>query len=95
MTSARFEELEKRCAKLKKTRIIRIVFIIASLFLVGFGSYYWMSHSTSKSLVPLVQTPVVENNESNESISNEEQNLSQSTDDEILFLAPHIYKNYL
>lgn len=102
MTSARFEELEERCAKLKKIRIVRIVFMIASLFLVGFGSYYWMSHSTSKSLVPtaapmpqevLVQTPVVENNESNESISNEEQNLSQSTDDEILFLAPHIYKN--
>lgn len=104
MTSARFEELEKRCAKLKKIRIVRIVFMIASLFLVGFGSYYWMSPRTNKPLATVavvapspqaapVQTPSMENNESNETIVQEEQDLSQPIEEEVLFLAPHIYKN--
>lgn len=100
MTSARFEELEKRCAKLKKARIIRIVFMIASLFLVSFGCYYWMSHNSNEPLtvtavvipqtVP-VQTPILDNNESNVTLlRQEEQNLSQIIEDETLFLAPHI-----
>jgi hypothetical protein len=100
MTSARFEELEKRCAKLKKARIIRIVFMIASLFLVSFGGYYWMSHNSNElstvtavaipQTVP-VQTPILDKNESNATILlQEEQNLSQIIEDETLFLAPHI-----
>lgn len=101
MTSARFEELEKRCSRLKKARIIRIVFMIASLFLVSFGSYYWMAHRSNEPLTvvtatPLpqavsIQTPVDDHNESNAtSIVQEEQNLSQIIEDETLFLAPHI-----
>lgn len=103
MTSARFEELEKRCAKLKKARIIRIVFIIASLFLVGFGSYYWMHHNAQAALViapiPPVQTVQVQTlvSEQNQSTAvtteQEESNASETIEEETLFLAPHIYKN--
>lgn len=103
MTSARFEELEKRCAKLKKARIIRIVFIIASLFLVGFGSYYWMHHNAQAPLViapiPPVQTVQVQTlvSEQNQSTAvtteQEESNASKTIEEETLFLAPHIYKN--
>lgn len=102
MTSARFEELEKRCSRLKKVRIIRIVFSIAFLFLVSFGGYYWMHHTVDEPRVattaPLPKTdalpvPVTEHTESNVTLEEEEQNLSQKVENETLFLEPHIYKN--
>lgn len=100
MTSARFEELERRCTKLKKARVIRIVFIIASLFLVAFGSYYWMHHSQAALVVTPTSTPVVteiqpivsDQNESNLTLP-EETIVPEIEPEEILFLAPHLYRN--
>jgi len=101
MTSARFEELERRCTKLKKARVIRIVFIIASSFLVGFGSYYWMYHDSQSSFVVTpTSTPVVaeiqpivsDQNESNLTLP-EETIVPEIEPEEILFLAPHLYRN--
>lgn len=100
MTSARFEELERRCTKLKKARIIRIVFIIASSFLVGFGSYYWTHHSQVPLVITPISTPIVvevqpivsDQNESNISLP-EKTIVPEILSEEILFLAPHMYKN--
>jgi len=58
MTKARFEELEKRCSKLKKVRILRFSFTIALFFLVGFGGYYWMHHNDIKSVVVVETAPI-------------------------------------
>ena len=101
MTSVRFEELEKRCARLKKIRILRIVFTIAFLFLGGFGGYYWIHHSK---IVPVVvpvppkEEPKVtialpslsDRNESNTTLL--ETITPEVSRDETLFLAPHVYK---
>ncbi|WP_263833067.1 CDC27 family protein [Sulfurospirillum oryzae] len=105
MTSSRFEELERRCAKLKKTRFIRIVFVIAFLFLIAFGSYYWVNYGAKEPLmvsattttpqeVALIPAPPIlsDQNESNLSAI-ETAILSQEPKEESLFLAPHIYKN--
>jgi len=105
MTSSRFEELEKRCSKLKKARIIRLVFIIASLFLAAFSSYYWTNHShislvvTSVPIVVPVSEPVVtevqpivrDQNESNSTIP-EKTIVPELVPEEILFLAPQLSK---
>ena len=97
----RFEELERRCVKLKKVRIIRIVFSIASIFIVVFSSYYWMHHNQEEplldeSLLPQpsitrLQIPLIDQNESNTSIIVEE--VATKIEGKALFLAPHIYKN--
>lgn len=97
MTSARFEELERRCTKLKKARIIRLVFIIASLFLVGFSSYYWTNHShvslvvtpTPAPVVTEVQPIVSDQNESNITLP-KETTVLEIVPEEILFLAPQL-----
>ena len=101
MTSVRFEELEKRCARLKKIRILRIVFTIAFLFLGGFGGYYWIHHSKMEPVVVPV-TPKEEpkmmitlpslsdRNESNTTLL--ETITPEVSRDETLFLAPHVYK---
>lgn len=100
MTSVRFEELEKRCARLKKIRILRIVFTFAFLFLGGFGGYYWIHHSK---IVPVVVMPMPPKEEPKVMIalpSLSDRNESNTTLlevpevslDETLFLAPHVYK---
>jgi len=102
MTNSRFEELERRCARLKKVRIIRMVFIITSLFLIGFGSYYWMYPHTQEPLIvektiiaPLVvetQSSPSDQNESNVTVP-EKTIAPQMPEEELLFLAPRIYKS--
>lgn len=102
MTSTRFEELERRCSKLKKARIIRLVFIIASLFLVGFSSYYWTNHSHISLVVTptSIPTPVAtevqsiivsDQNESNLTMP-EKTIVPEIVPEEILFLAPQLSK---
>ena len=107
MTKARFEELEKRCAKLKKVRILRFVFSLALLFLVGFGGFYWMHRNDSPSVVvaktvpvsPPIQPEVIsvpllsDQNESNRSLEETTPMSLESSVDETLFLEPHVYKN--
>jgi len=101
MTSVRFEELEKRCARLKKIRILRIVFTFAFLFLGGFGGYYWMHQSTIAPIVVVVPMPPKEEpaviitipslsdrNESNTTLLE----VPEVSLAETLFLAPHVYK---
>ena len=102
MTNSRFEELERRCARLKKVRIIRMVFIITSLFLIGFGSYYWMYPHAQEPLTaekpiiaPLVvetQTSPSDKNESNVTVP-EKIIAPHMPEEELLFLAPRIYKS--
>lgn len=40
MTPSRFTELERRCARLKKARIMRMVFTFLALFFIVFGIFY-------------------------------------------------------
>jgi predicted Zn-dependent protease len=54
MTPNRFADLERRCARLKKARIMRLVFSISALFLVAFGAVYlyrpaWLEISSKTS----------------------------------------------
>jgi len=105
MTSSRFEELEKRCIKLKKARIIRFVFVITSLFIIGFGTYYWgHQEQLLKSIEPNKTLLVVEalppQNEHNESNVTVAETVTDTAPaaapkaiiEEILFLAPYVYK---
>ncbi|KFL35166.1 MULTISPECIES: CDC27 family protein [unclassified Sulfurospirillum] len=102
MTSVRFEELEKRCARLKKIRILRIVVTIGFLFLGGFGGYYWIHQSNIEPVVvsvpptekPAVVVPIPslsDHNESNATLF--ETMVPEVSRDETLFLAPHVYKD--
>lgn len=103
MTNRRFEELERRCSKLKKARILRLVFIIGSLFLAGFSSYYWTNHSHISIVVepvpasePIatvteVQPIVRDQNESNSTLT-EKTIVPKIVPEEILFLAPQLFK---
>jgi hypothetical protein len=102
MTNSRFEELERRCARLKKVRIIRIVFIITSLFLIGFGSYYWMNPHLQEPLIaekPIIVPLVVEIQASSSDINESNVTVPEKTiapqmpEEELLFLAPRIYKS--
>lgn len=40
MTNSRFEDLERRCFRLKRARIIKIVFACVSVTIVALGSFY-------------------------------------------------------
>jgi len=102
MTSSRFEELERRCAKLKKARNIRFVFVIASLFLVAFGAYYyWLKDSENEVILVSpsfgdtnISVPTLyDQNESTISISKVLVVPEPEIKEEALFLAPHIYKD--
>lgn len=44
MTNSRFEDLERRCQKIRRRRIARIVSICVVLSLVGFGYFYYTLH---------------------------------------------------
>jgi tetratricopeptide (TPR) repeat protein len=100
MTKLRFEELEKRCSRLKKVRILRFVSIIATFFLGGFGGYYWVHQSKSEPVVEPMhpKEPVTvtlpslnDRNESNATLV-ETAVAPEVLPNETLFLAPHVYK---
>ncbi len=59
MTSAHFASLEKRCQKLKKARIMRIVFVISILFLSAFGVFYFYHQSKKPTHILVVEKPIV------------------------------------
>jgi len=102
MTKMRFEELEKRCAKLKKARILRMVLSISLLFLGSFGIYYWMLPTEEETVVAVEKipskhevTPFPSLSDFNESNTTrvEMTIMAEVSPPETLFLAPHIYKN--
>ncbi|QIR74949.1 CDC27 family protein [Sulfurospirillum diekertiae] len=102
MTSSRFEELEKRCARLKKIRIIRLVSSLAFLFLGAFGIYYWLNHThqgineTTSTSVPEVNVSIPLLSDINETTTPRVEVIPISqmkTSSETLFLAPHVYKD--
>ena len=66
MTSARFEELERRCAKLKKKRFVRISALSIVAFVCLVGGYIWMNPVDFQALLldarQQMQTPVVAQN---------------------------------
>lgn len=59
MTSTHFVSLEKRCQKLKKARIMRIVFFISILFLSAFGVFYFYHQSHKPEHILVVEKPIV------------------------------------
>lgn len=102
MTSSRFEELEKRCARLKKARIIRFVAAFSFLFLGAFGIYYWLNHThkqraenTSISVHDAnVSVPLLDDKNESTTTMPEALLLSKiEASEETLFLAPQVYKN--
>lgn len=104
MTSSRFEELERRCLKLKKERIIRFIALFTVLSLIAFGGYYWVNASTQPSNELPVSTAIAVSDENVSSPSLEDKNESTASVDEVptlppievpdetLFLEPHVYK---
>jgi len=64
MTNSRFEDLERRCLKIKRKRIAKIVFICILLSLVGFGYFY----TTVKPLSSTLASPIESVDKKNSSI---------------------------
>jgi len=101
MTKLRFEELEKRCSRLKKVRILRLVSILATFFLGGFGGYYWVHQTKNEPIVeplshkeeplPVTLPSLSDRNESNATLL-EAVMVPEVLPNETLFLAPHVYK---
>lgn len=99
MTSSRFEALEKRCAKLKKARILRFVFIVTFLVLASLGGYYWFYHQYQQSEEPIHSEPtdtnvsvVEDKNESTPLIAEIPVTPPIEVVEETLFLEPRVYK---
>ena len=102
MTSSRFEELEKRCVRLKKARILRLVSLLACLFLGSFGIYYWLNHA-HQGVNENTHASVHDANASIPILSDINETTTQKVEvipisqmeasAETLFLAPHVYKD--
>ncbi|MDD3344248.1 MAG: hypothetical protein PHR87_11825, partial [Sulfurospirillaceae bacterium] len=106
MTNSRFEDLERRCQKLKRARIAKIVLLFASIsFLIG--GYFYMNNITAAPVkvvpLPTTITPAVENNntsvtpptseEDNNTLNVVEENITQESEKQnydTLLLAPKV-----
>lgn len=106
MTDSRFEELERRCAKLRRVRIFRFVSIVMCLFLASLGCYYWFYYRQQPSEVQAVEihSSASDINVSVESVEEDKnESLPMSAEisvapqvevtNEILFLEPRVYKS--
>ena len=108
MTSVRFEELERRCKRLQKIRILWTVFILVMVFLGVFALFYsfYTPQTSPQQESVTVTVPVVHeesskiSSEMNSSVvlmEEENKTVEQKTADveELLFLAPKIRSNNL